>query len=98
MSPIIELARNFNTEDVSQVAVFTACLPADTELGSTRLLNVFCSSSNATRKHIKDEERLLLEEESAWDNMVPREKAYVFLSGSVVQPAEVADLENFFVR
>ncbi|PFX12800.1 p53-induced protein with a death domain [Stylophora pistillata] len=98
MSPIIELARSFNTEDVPQVAVFTACLPANTSLGSTKMLRVICSSSNATRKHIKDEEEFLLEEENAWDNMVPHERAYVFLSGSVVQPAEVADLKDFYVR
>ncbi|XP_022809806.1 uncharacterized protein LOC111346805 [Stylophora pistillata] len=98
MSPIIGLACKFKTEDVSQVAVFTACLPADTELGSTKLLSVFCSSSNATRKHIKDEEGLLLEEESARGNMLPHERAYMFLSKGVVQPAEVSDLEDFFVR
>ena len=39
----------------------------------------------------------MLEEENAWDNMVPHERAYVFFSGSVVQPAEVADLEDFYV-
>ena len=29
--------------------------------------------------------------------MVPHERAYVFFSRSVVQPAEVADLEDFYV-
>ena len=97
VSPIIVYARSFNTEDVPQVAVFTACLPANTRLGSTRKLRVICSLSNATRKHIRNEEEFLLEEENAWDNMVPHERAYVFFSGSVVQPTEVADLEDFYV-
>ena len=95
---MVELARSFNTQNVPQVAVFTACLPANTSLGSTKMLRVICSSSNATRKYIKDEEEYLLEEENAWDYMAPHDVAYVFFSGSVVQPAEVADLEDFFVR
>ena len=98
LSQMVELARSFDTHNVPQVAVFTACLPANTSLGATKLLRVICSSSNATRKHIKDEEEYLLEEENAWDYMAPHDVAYVFFSGSVVQPAEVADLEDFFVR
>ena len=65
VSPIIVYARSFNTEDVPQVAVFTACLPANTSLGSTKKLRVICSSSNTTRKHIRNEEEFLLEEENA---------------------------------
>lgn len=97
-SQAIRIAGDCNTECVRQAAVFTACVPADTRLGSITKLTLYCSPNDKRREFIDQEDEFLLEEESAWELLKLGDMAYVFLSGDVIRPVNDKHLKNLFVR
>lgn len=97
-SKTIQIADDYNTECVRHAVVFTACLPADVRLGSTRKLSLYCSPNDKRRQLIDKEDEVLLEEESSRETMRDNDMAYVLLSEDVVRPDKPDRLKDLVLK
>ena len=96
-SPMILIARAWNTESVRHSALFTAAVPVNTKINSEVDLLLYCSPNDKKREH-EDETRSWLVEGSVWYGMCTNDLAYVFLSGDAAQVVKEERLKDFFLR